>query len=521
MRVTDIRLRTKSRVLEVAFDEDTDTIWIEFQNWTLAPAIAAGKSLVLSAGNIAVNLATNSNGNAVTVQASLWDGTTQIGATATQNFTNTTPTPVAFTIPLAAPYTLAAGRQLVLRIANTSGGNRPVSFYQYNGGRSTVSFATATVVNVDGVAIYSGAYPAVTTKAFYLHGDVAYVRAVVSDPFGSADISAVELTLTDSASTVRLNAAAMTVVASDAASKTLQFAYAVPADARLGSWTAGVLAREGSEGTITHSGNAAIDVRGRITLGKTWSSANAGDAVDLAITGGTGAVAGSSTAPATTTAATAISVASATITLAEVYTVGLPGDYTPWLACSKDSDASGVTVTGSGLSRNITMPIDSSVTCTWTNEKTVPLTVVKLSLVYSDPVNGTSNPKAIPGAVVEYQVVLTNPAPNPVDNDSVFVRDPLPPQVALRVADIGAVGSGPVSFTNGVPSSGMTYAFTALGSTTDDLEFSSDGGATWTYVPTPDANGVDSAVTGIRVNPKGVFNANNAQFTLRYRVRVK
>ena len=67
----------------------------------------------------------------------------------------------------------------------------------------------------------------------------------------------------------------------------------------------------------------------------------------------------------------------------------------------------------------------------------------------------------------------------------------------------------------------MTYAFTALGSTTDDLEFSSDGGATWTYVPTPDANGVDSAVTGIRVNPKGVFNANNAQFTLRYRVRVK
>lgn len=38
------------------------------------------------------------------------------------------------------------------------------------------------------------------------------------------------------------------------------------------------------------------------------------------------------------------------------------------------------------------------------------LTVSKSSVVYSDPVNGTISPKAIPGAIMEYLVVINNPA---------------------------------------------------------------------------------------------------------------
>ena len=241
----------------------------------------------------------------------------------------------------------------------------------------------------------------------------------------------------------------------------------------------------------------------------------------LTISGGTTAAAGSSTAPSTTTPASATSGAGTTITLSEAYGIGLPGAYTMSLACSKASDSTTVVVSGSGLSRTITMPADSSVNCTWDNSKTVPLTVVKLSTVVSDPVNGSTNPKRIPGAVIEYQVIVTNPAANPIDVDSVFVRDPMPPQVVLNVADLGAVGSGPVLFTNGSPPSGMTFTFNALGTLTDDLQFSNDNGATWNYVPVPDADGYDPAVTGLRVNPKGTFGANNAQFTLRFRVRVQ
>ena len=51
------------------------------------------------------------------------------------------------------------------------------------------------------------------------------------------------------------------------------------------------------------------------------------------------------------------------------------------------------------------------------------LTVTKLSTVVSDPVNGTSNPKNIPGAVVEYCILMQNPgsgtATNLVGNDNI------------------------------------------------------------------------------------------------------
>ena len=153
------------------------------------------------------------------------------------------------------------------------------------------------------------------------------------------------------------------------------------------------------------------------------------------------------------------------------------------------------------------------------DKQAVPLTVVKAALLVSDPVNGTSNPKAIPGAIVEYQIVVANPATGPVDSDTVFVTDPLPAEVGLRVADLGG-GVGPVSFTDGTPSSGLDYTFSSLSNSGDDLDFSNDGGATWTYAPVADGNGIDTGVNAIRVNPKGAFNGGT-QFTLKFRVKIK
>ena len=48
----------------------------------------------------------------------------------------------------------------------------------------------------------------------------------------------------------------------------------------------------------------------------------------------------------------------------------------------------------------------------------------------------------------------------------------------------------------------------SLGDTNDDVAFSDDGGATFDYTPTPDANGIDVGVTNIRINPKGTFQGN-------------
>lgn len=53
---------------------------------------------------------------------------------------------------------------------------------------------------------------------------------------------------------------------------------------------------------------------------------------------------------------------------------------------------------------------------------TAVLAVSKVSRVVSDPVNGTTNPKAIPGAVVEYCIVVSNSSTT-VDATSVSVAD--------------------------------------------------------------------------------------------------
>ncbi|HEX8625066.1 MAG TPA: DNRLRE domain-containing protein [Allosphingosinicella sp.] len=145
--------------------------------------------------------------------------------------------------------------------------------------------------------------------------------------------------------------------------------------------------------------------------------------------------------------------------------------------------------------------------------------------VVSDPLNGTVNPKAIPGAVVLYSLNVSNSSAGYPDSNSVTVVQSVPAQASLYVGDLGAAGSGPVAFSQGSPASGLTYAYSGLASSTDDLAFSSNGGASFGYTPAPDSSGFDPAVTHIRVSPKGLFagasGSGSPSFTISYRVKVK
>lgn len=136
------------------------------------------------------------------------------------------------------------------------------------------------------------------------------------------------------------------------------------------------------------------------------------------------------------------------------------------------------------------------------------LVVTKDATVISDPVNLTVNPLAIPGGVVEYSVTIVNRGAGTVDADTLEISDAIPNGSCLIVGDIAGVGSGPVMFVDGSPSSNLTYSFTSIGSTTDDVEFSNDGGVTYNYTPMPAASGCDAAVTHIDINPTGEFAAN-------------
>lgn len=184
--------------------------------------------------------------------------------------------------------------------------------------------------------------------------------------------------------------------------------------------------------------------------------------------------------------------------------------------------AAGQTATVSG--NTITLPFAGlslvsggrTVACTITNTAIQPLTSVKVSNVYSDPINGTTNPKAIPGAYVDYTIAISAPATTNPATDSIYLFDQLPSQMGLFVNTL-APGPGPAVMNPGT--STLTYTFTSLSSTTDDVDFSNDGGATWTYVPSPDVNGVDSAVTNIRFHPKGTMAAGSTvNFSFRMMV---
>ena len=146
--------------------------------------------------------------------------------------------------------------------------------------------------------------------------------------------------------------------------------------------------------------------------------------------------------------------------------------------------------------------------------------VTKSAAIVSDPVNGAAAPQAIPGAVMDYTISVTNDAVAALDSGTVVVADAVPAQTKLYVGDLAGTGSGPIAFANGLTSSGMAFTFTSLSSPTDDVDFSKDGGVTYTYTPVPDGDGYDAAVNAIRLHPRGIDNVAGV-FTIRFRVKLK
>ncbi len=146
------------------------------------------------------------------------------------------------------------------------------------------------------------------------------------------------------------------------------------------------------------------------------------------------------------------------------------------------------------------------------------ISVTKISSVISDPVNGTTNPKAIPGALVEYLITVSNTGPGATDADSVVVTDDGPADAKMCLI---SEASGPVIFTDPGSNTGLTYNFASIGSGTDDLEFSDTDGSNFGYTPVADPeDGCDGEVTDFRLSPSGAM-AGNSTFTLRVRYIVE
>ena len=397
------------------------------RTWTLTPSAFLPLTIDGSAGSIPVTLWIRSNNNRSRVTLTLSSSAGVIGSLTRRriNWNNYGATPVTFNIPIAAPGALVNISSIQLNVDNVSNRtDRWIYIHPYpfaGGARSRVDLESLTVINVDAVRFYDGPYPGGAVITSSTPNGVVYIRAVVSDPFGSFDISSASLTLTTPTGAEVVSAAAMTEVAADANGplKTYEYAYPTapatwPATGQYGTWTAQVTAQEGTEGLVSHTNIGTLQIL---------------SAPDILL--------------------------------------------------------------------------------------------VKSVVAHSDPVNNTTNPKAIPGAFMMYAITAGNHGDSGTDADSVVVTDPIPPNTAFYIGDLG-LPAGPVAFIDNAPLSGLTF------NPASDLAFSTDGGGSFplnTTDLTDDGYGCDSRITHIRINPKGSFNgtggATAPEFTLLFRVRVQ
>jgi uncharacterized repeat protein (TIGR01451 family) len=143
--------------------------------------------------------------------------------------------------------------------------------------------------------------------------------------------------------------------------------------------------------------------------------------------------------------------------------------------------------------------------------------VTKTVDVLADPVNGAVNPRQIPGSLQRYRVTVTNTGVGAVDASTLVIADLVPANAELVVAGAG----DPVQFFDGAPASGLAFAYAA------NVTFSNRPGGVppYDYAPVPNADGVDPAVTALRIAPSGAMagaaGGSDPSFSVEFRVRVR
>ncbi len=129
----------------------------------------------------------------------------------------------------------------------------------------------------------------------------------------------------------------------------------------------------------------------------------------------------------------------------------------------------------------------------------VELGVVKDVATISDPINMGTDPKAIPSAIVNFTLSVENVGSLSPDSDSLTVVESVPDELSLCVTS-ACLAAGPVVLD-------ATGSPVPPGVTIGAIEYSDDGGATWGYSPSPDADGFDGSVDAVRITLSGTLSS--------------
>ncbi|MBO9543383.1 hypothetical protein [Caulobacter sp.] len=145
-----------------------------------------------------------------------------------------------------------------------------------------------------------------------------------------------------------------------------------------------------------------------------------------------------------------------------------------------------------------------------------PATVTTTTTVVYDDKNGTTNPKSIPGSKQRTTVTVSNPDTSALASNTMELKIATPAGTSIALDGDGAGGAS-VVFTEGSPASGLAFTYTSSTSLSDDVEFSSDGGSSWLFLPTA---ATQAQVTHIRLKPRGAMAAgSNFKIAVAYTVK--
>jgi len=185
--------------------------------------LAYGSNIIFSS-----NLATNA-------------GLGAAGSTGTLTWTGTIPSDV--TVPAGQPLTLTFSSDYSVADIRID--------YDATSKISYIDLPTSTYINVNSVQVYNAAYSGGSVVTQRAIGVTNYIRAVVSDPFGFADITGLDLRINGGA------AIPATSVATSGCTRTYEYAW-TPTTA--GAYTLQVTAKEGTENTVTHVASTGFTV---------------------------------------------------------------------------------------------------------------------------------------------------------------------------------------------------------------------------------------------------------------------
>ncbi|MDO9079542.1 MAG: hypothetical protein Q7U44_01990, partial [Desulfuromonadales bacterium] len=217
--------------------------------WTLDNALTGDVALNPAFGstgvpiNLYLRTATGSGTGNVT--ATLSCGAVTLTGVLNRTIT-TTLSLIAFSPAYSGAQRCAAGSSWTLSVTNNIG--RTFRVYPTSGGnRSQVNLPSSSIISVTSVTAYSTPYaaPIQVQPATFAGGASVYIRAVVTDPFGSADITGATLLVKNSAAATIVPAGTvMTQVATNVAAGSKIYEYAtpivIPATGPEGGWTATV-----------------------------------------------------------------------------------------------------------------------------------------------------------------------------------------------------------------------------------------------------------------------------------------